>query len=462
VLWWTVVLSLIILYILVSLKRGPQFALALVIPLSWLFPAWLILPLLHTQNTIVGSGLDVKVAVGSTCLVLYCFMPGRNFPLKFVWSDYAAMGLFVTHLISDTKNDGWSWLIPLRAYAEWYLPYVAGRLAFQSKSTIASLWPYIAVAGILLSITAFIEAVSNINLFEQVFGIRPLEGTAYEYRRWGMRRAYGPTMNPIYNGMVQVFFLGWIAYAGVLAVRRQCSPWWTLAIFPVLLGIVGTGSRGPILAFALVFVGLIYFLIPKTRLMWAALAVGSIVASVVFAERLIQTLESWSGEDRRRLEVVIDGETKMLSNVRARVLLFEVNKIAFKRSGLLGFGTSATSGFPLNIPVGPVDAKTLRRVWTVENTYALLMLRFGYLGAGFFVALGCLTLWQYHKLVDLYDYDIVQHFCAAMGATAFAVMIAQATVWMPHEIGFPLLWTFGVSAGLTFADRENWLRSNPS
>lgn len=268
-------------------------------------------------------------------------------------------------------------------------------------------------------------------------------------------------MNPIYCGIMQVFFLGWIVYAGVLAFRRQCSPWWILALFPILLGIVGTGSRGPILASVLVFLGIVYFLVPKSRIGWAVLTVVAIVLSVVFAERIIQALESWSGEDRRRLEITIDGETRLLSNVRARLLLFEVNKIAFKRSGLLGFGTAATAGFPLNIPVGPMEAKTLRRVWTVENTYALMMLRFGYLGAGCFLALGIISLLQFLRIADFYKCTTLQWFCAAMGATTFAVMIAQTTVWMPHEIGFPLIWTFGISAGLSYAHRENSVTSEP-
>jgi hypothetical protein len=414
------------------------------------------LPLIHVQNSIVGTGPDIKVTTGSICLILYCFLPGRNFPVRLVASDYAAIGLFCTHFLSDLKNDGWNWTIPLRAYAEWYLPYVAGRVALQSRATIIQLWPYWASAGIFLSVLSVIEATTHYNIFELFFGIRPFEG-GHDYRRWGMRRAYGPTMNPIYFGMVQVLFLGWVVFASILAIRRRCSAWWALAPLPILVGIIGTGSRGPILAFMLVFPALVYFLIPQSRIWWTVSTVVAIVLSVVFAEKLIQTLERWSGEDRGRSEITIDGETRVFSNVRARLLLFEVNKIAFQRSGLLGFGTTATSGFPLNIPVGPMEAKTLRRAWTVENTYALMMLRFGYVGVGCLLALGVTSLLQLHKITDSYQGKSLQWFCAAIGATTFAVMIGQLTVWMPHEIGFPLIWMFGVSAGLTYSHRSNQL-----
>lgn len=451
--WWIVVIGLVGLFVAVSLKSSPQFGLAIIVPLSWLFPAWIIYTL-ERQASVVASGIDVKVAVGTACLILYCFLPGRTFPVRFVASDYAMLGLFFTHIVSDTVHDGFSWGIPGRAYVEWYMPYVAGRVAFQSQEILRWVWRIIAAMAIALAMVSVVEWLSEINLLESIFGERPREGVSRELKRWGLHRAYGPTLNPIYFGVVQVLLLGWVVLASVRAVHRRASTAWILGLVIAILGIVGTGSRGPLLG--LVATGLIgiFFFIPKSRYWLIGMAALCLVIGIAFKEPILRTLERISGEDRRQQEYTIEGETRKHSSIRSRLALFEVNKFAFKHAGTFGFGTTAVSQFPIKVPVGQVEAEALKKVWTVENTYALVTLRFGYLGVTLLLIAAGLTMWQFFRVSEDHFGSSIQWAAASLGAATGAVILIQNTVWMPHEIGFPLIWSFGLSAGLAYANRS--------
>lgn len=452
--WLTVVLLLTGLYLYWAIRFDPAEALGVAIPAAWLFPAWILLPFFYSPNSIVATGLDVKVAVTSICLILYCFIPGRRFPVKFVLSDYAMLTLFVVHHCSDALNDEWKWTVPARACAEWYLPYIAGRVCLQSAGTIRRLWAFWAAIGIVLGLAAIIEGVTRVNPFELVFGIRPYEGASHDHVRWGLRRAYGVTLNPIYFGSIQVLLLGWIAYAAFRSLKKEIHWAWAFAPAVALLGIICTGSRGPIFGVGFLAVGIVYFMAARYRLLlWGTAGVLTLTMAF-FASPILNALDQWTGESKRARIVMIDGHEHVLTNVRARLLLFEVNKIAFQRSGLLGFGTESVSGFPVNVPVGGVEAETLRKVWTIENTYALLLLRFGYLGLGAFVAAALLSLFQYQRIADRYQDTDLHWFAGTVGAATFATLIVQGSVWMPHEIGFPLVYFFGLSAGLAYADRN--------
>lgn len=177
--------------------------------------------------------------------------------------------------------------------------------------------------------------------------------------------------------------------------------------------------------------------------------------AVLFQEPIIQRLEKWSGESSR--EIVIDGEKHLQSSVRSRLNLVEVNKIALRRSGLLGFGTQAVTGFPINVPVGPMEAEAIRKVRFIDNTYILLTLRFGYLGVFAFIAAAVVCLWQFYWVGTKYQGDSPQWLCHCVGSSCFAALLVLATVWMPYEIGFMLVWTFGLSSGLTLAHLQGKL-----
>ncbi len=446
-----ITIGLVALFLTSAYFRSPQFAIGNVVPIAFIFPAWLILPLFSgPADSIYGSGVDIKLTVGAACLVLYCFLPGRTFALRIVPCDIALAFLILFHILSDMLNDGLDWIVLGRAYVEWYLPYVAGRLAIQSREDIEQLWKTLAVLGLILGGTAILEALADINLFELCFGVRPLEGTSRDAARWNMQRAYGPCMHPIYLGVLELLLLAWTGLATWRALRRRAGWPWVFAMVPCLLGIVATGSRGPILGVAFSSIVFFFYLLPSIRLVVASSIFAVVLVGVVNREAVLTQLEKWSGQaEQLQIETIkVDDETLTHSGTRNRINIFEVYKIALKRSGLTGFGTRAVSGFPINVPVGPREVETIKQTRFVDNEFILITLRFGYLGLAAFAALGGLALVQLLLIADQNPGQLPQQLCCCLGATLAGGLLTLLTVWMPYEIGFVLLWTIGLSSGL--------------
>ncbi len=454
--WALIVATLVAWFIASSFRIGPQLAIGIVVPVAFLFPAWLIVPVFEgARDSIVGTGPDIKVTVGSCCLILYCFMPGATFPLKFVPSDIAMLSLIVIHIISDFTNAEPNWLMLGRAYAEWYMPYVAGRLAMQSRDVAFQLARIMMIAGMLIALTAIIESSLDWNLFELMFGNRPIEGSSRDAERWGVQRAYGPTMHPIYFGVLQLLLLGWGGYPLLKAIHRRAKWGWVLTPVPLMLGVAATGSRGPILGVVASGVAGLFCFAPKLRVWIGGGLITLAGLGIANQEAILDQMERWSGE--RQHEILIDGELRKTSSVRTRVNLLEVNKIALKRSGWLGFGSQAVAGFPINVPLGPAEVETLKRVKFIDNTYVLITLRFGYLGVLAFLVAALVSLAQFLWVGDHYRGGRVQWLSGCLGAATFGALLVQATVWMPHEVGFPLVWSFGLSASLLVAHLQGKL-----
>ncbi len=457
--WWIIVVGLIGLFVVFAFRRSPQFAIGLVVPIAYVAPAWLILPLFSgPADSIYGSGIDIKVAVGSACLVLYCFLPGRTFPVRIVPCDVAVVFLIFIHIVSDTLNDGLAWMVLGRAYAEWYLPYIAGRLAIQSREDAERIWKHLAMISVLLGALAILEAVADINVFESCFGERPLEGTPRNAARWNMQRAYGPCMHPIYLGVLELFLLAWTGLATLRALRRRAAWPWAFSMVPSVLGIVATGSRGPIFGAVISGVVLFFFLVRRARVIMACSLGVMLLVGIVNRETIVRQLEKWSGESElRHSNIEVADETLAHSGTRNRINIVEVYKIALKRSGLIGFGTLAVSGFPINVPVGPREAETIKRTRFVDNEFILMTLRFGYLGLAAFAIAGLLAAAQVLRIADKSTDQLPTQLSSCVGATLAGSLLALLTVWMPPDIGFPLLWTFGLSSGLLVAQLEGQL-----
>lgn len=457
--WFVIVVSLVALFIVLSIKMSPQAALGITLTLAMVFPAWLMWKFASgPAGSIVGTGVDVKVTVGAVCLLLYCFLPGRSIPLRLVPTDLAVLGLISVHLLSDISNSGWAWKIPAFAYAEWYLPYVAGRLAIQSRRDLNQLWIVVACLGLMLAVAAMLESWISWNPFEFVFGQRPLEGFSRDAKRWGLIRAYGPTMHPIYFGVMQLLFLGWVSYAAAMAFRRRAPAWLSITPLPMCMGIAATGSRGPILGIVAAVLFAVFGIWPKSRILLGATLILGCVLAFVQHEKIIQHLEDWTAD--RQVEISVDGETRLQSSARSRLNLIEVYRIALRRSGWLGFGSEAVAGFPINVPVGPQEARTLEKLKTIDNAYLLLTLRFGYLGLTFFLLAGMLGVVQCIWVADRNRGTRIQWFCICLGATTAASLLVLITVWMPHEIGFPLLFGLGISGSLVVAQLESRLSTH--
>ncbi len=447
--------SLVAMFLAIAWYYRPNAALGHTVAASLLAPAWLFWPLFASQKfTVTGAGLDVKVLVCSIAVGLLCFLPKRRFPWGMAPCDFSMIGLLLVHLISDSVNEGTSLESILKAYAEWYLPYIAGRLVFPSLTSGDQVWIGFALLGVTIGIIGTIEAASSINLFEAIVGERPLEGFSRYAARWGFKRSFGPTMHPIYFGAVQLILAAWTCYAALRAWRGKANRLWLVAPLISLLGIASTGSRSLVIAIGIALIGIAFAKVPKLRIGIAIFSVLVFGAVATNASKIVPLLEDWGGDKRSSIE--IDGERTSTSSTLSRFNLVDLYKVALKRSGALGFGTKAVTGFPINVPLGPADARTLRKVKYIDNEYVLLTLRFGYLGSICFLFSGVLALIQLAHVRDKGLFNSLVWFCSFQFGFILSAMVLLLTVWMPHEIGFLLVFCWGASSGLWVAQRKGW------
>lgn len=189
------------------------------------------------------------------------------------------------------------------------------------------------------------------------------------------------------------------------------------------------------------------------------------VTGILAWQSVLYVMHSMGGEqaaiEKKHPTVIINNEERLLSNVTTRFYYFDIYSVAMRRAQWLGFGTERTTGFPPNIPLGPQDAKTLEEVWSVDNTYILVTIRFGHLGLICFVGLGIAAIARYVQL-GCRQRVPGQVFYAAMAGTLVATMLVLLTVYMPHDFGFWYLWSIGSASGLSGRNRHEGHPANPS
>ncbi len=441
----------------ISALRRPSVGVGVVVPIAAILPAWVLLPLFDTPDgTLYGSGIDLKVAVGSLCLAAYCFMPKRTLPLRPVPLDFVLLALILVHVVSDALVSGFSGMVVGRAYVEWYLPYLLGRIACQSFEDMR--WVAFTFGGIALFLggVSAIEALTGTNLFEVAFGNRPVEGFSRGASRWGMKRAYGPTMHPIYFGIVGLLALGWTVFLSRNAIHKKVHVLWLFVPIAVLALVVFTGSRGPILGVALAGLGVVFMNWKSSRIPLAMVGIACAALLVANRDAVVTQLEEWGsgGREVRTRELTLgEGETLVHSGTRNRLSILAVYETAVKRSGLFGFGTEAVSTFPINVPVGPAELKTIKQTRYIDNTYLLLTLRFGYLGVSFFLVACIVAVVQLAIVADRHQGRSPSRLASSVGGCLLAIYAVIATVWMPPDYGFLLIWTMGCSSGIYYTMR---------
>ncbi len=436
--WFACFVILVAILIWQAWKEGPNQAIGRVMVLSLLVPTWIVIK-------VWGFPLDIRIASGIAALGTYCLHPKAVFRTRLVLVDWVAIALVAVHLASDWSLDGFSWRVPVRAYGEWVVPYLAGRLAIQSWDDVRKLTPIVLGVCLVLATCAAIEAIARVNLFELGFGVRPVDGPARELSRWGLKRAFGPLKNPIYLGALLVLLFPWAIYGAVLAVRRRGPRWWLVQPAVVALGILFSVSRAPLLA----MLPLLLVTVAAVEKRWRKPLIGVAIlgAVLLFLNRHALLQSDISVSENRREKITVGEQQVEYTSTLHRLYLFDVYWMAMKRAGWLGFGTEMTTGFPPRVPVGPQQLETLKRLWCVDNAYILMVLRFGYLGLLTFLFLELAALGTFASLTRGQGLRRGV-FAGSMAGAVLATMLVLFTVWLPHDFGFWFMWTVGTSAGL--------------
>ncbi|MCA9187686.1 MAG: O-antigen ligase family protein [Pirellulaceae bacterium] len=440
--WWITFALLCLLTFFAMRKLGPDAGLACGIFAALLIPTWLLLD-------IWGLPVNMRVATSLAGLGMYCVHPDSQFRTKLTMADLALLALVFIHLVSDIHHDGFHFAIPLRAYGEWMVPYLAGRAACQNLDDARRALPWLVPLILALAILGIFESLTGIHTWELVFGIRPEDGMIRSASRWGVYRPYGPTMWCIFFGNLQLALVPWAVYAGSRALRKAAPPWWIVMPIASLTGVVFSISRAPIIGAATLCYVWAFVRRPAWRIGLAVLAVIILIVAYTQRDRLLEGLQDWSGEsDRlRKPQMTIDSETVVHTGTMSRVYLFSVYRRAMMRAGWIGFGTQSVTGFPVNVPVGPEDTAALRHVKFIDNVYILMCLRFGRLGLLAFITFGLASAVAAARLAwhpQAHGADFLASLCGAV----LGLMLTMLTVWMPFDFGTMFLFDAGVIAGL--------------
>ena len=435
--WYLAVFVISAMWLFLCIRRGPCVALGISVILSALIPVWIEIPIL-------GQEISCRTALAIIGLIGYTIYRRGRILTPLTLLDVFITNMWLVHVIADIHAEQWQVGIPIRAYGEWILPYVAGRIAIQSRNDLQALVPWVVGILTVLCVCGLLESVSRVNLFEVVAGDRPIEGVGRKAARFGLKRAFGNAMHPIFFGNQLLLLAPWcfaLIQKGA-GGKRQVIGW--LALLVALLGVCSSVSRGPVMAF-LIMLG-VFAIIRFKALRWPTCII-SIAVMIVFAafpSASLEFLQRIASVSKYKSLVEIDGKAVEYSNANDRLLIFDAYGDALRHAGLTGYGTELTNTFPPNIPYLQASRHSVERLKYVDNAYVLLTLRFGFLGLGAFMLLLLSGIYTAGCLVKRFsEYQLFPAMCGSL--TGFAVVLM--TVWLNYDFGYVLLWTLGILAG---------------
>jgi O-Antigen ligase len=444
---WLISMTVIVaVFGLVYRVQGSRRAVAAGVMLSMLVPEWV------RWNITDEIFLNARVTIGAIGLILYLFHPLSTLNFKLNWCDFAILGMFGTHIVSDTLAGGFNAGIILRGYGEWMLPYIAGRVAIQEIGDARWLLPMAVFVTLVLTIFGLFEMfMPDRNVFEYLVNQqRPYDDRApYNMFRMGLQRAYGTTNHPMYFGTLLFLLYPWMCYAAARAEKKRAPAFWRAMPYVCVLGVFTAISRSPLLAVPIAFYAMQLIQYPGRRIFW--LAGGLLLAAALYFswDKVYYAMETISREANSDKQVLIHNKEYRYTGTSHRYLLFVAYGPALQRAGLLGYGTEKCDTFPPN--VYGTDKIPVELI-AVDNAYLLFALRFGLFGSLLFSCLGASALWSYLQLAWRPKTE-GSMWLVAMAGMMVAMMFVFFTVWMPPEIGFLYLFSVGAAAGL-WAEQE--------
>lgn len=429
----------------IFVKYGVSESLAIAVVLTFAVPVWLEVPL-------GGIPVSVRTFVGLAALIAFALRNPWNLFSPLTLLDVTVIGMVALHMASDMYHGWHGFAAWCQAYGEWGIPYAAGRYAMRNSRFLEPLaWCATGVV-VVLALGGLMEMLFKVNPWEVVFGLRPVEGFWRGSSRFGMKRAYGTTLHPIFFGLLILTLFPWAITLAAWVKERKQKVGALGATLVGIAGVISSLSRGPFLAIPLFFAAIAAIWIKWVR---AILLVGGVAAAgwiAVDFNGVMGLFEKLTNERRQESKFTLDGEALPANSVAQRYVQWKIWWPALKESGGLGYGTSATTGFPPDVPYQLADEKARERFKYVDNAFILTGLRFGWTGVALFSLLFIAAIWTGVRLSWDRSVGILGGSLAAM---AFSMLAALWTVWFSYDMGFEVLWSFGVLGGLASEHRMN-------
>ncbi|MEM9827595.1 MAG: O-antigen ligase family protein [Planctomycetota bacterium] len=423
-----------------SIAMGASMIIAFTLPAYWRLEAF-------------GIPFPIPTLSAIALLILY-LVSGGSLRFRLTLPDLAVGLMMVVHCILDALFHQGDWTVPARAYGEWMLIYATGRYAFGSLEALHQARFQLATFALVSLGVWIIDVVTWVNL--------PMWLTEYvssfevpdKARRYGIVRSVGATTHPIFFAAIWMCMLPLLALGLSGRSEVPLRPLTERFAFPLrylLGGVAACGgfvllSRGAVLA---CLGGLLAYGCTRSRWFTLVLVLSVVGGATWGFQNREQVRDLWTRtgdfSDQRKTLVTVNGEVIEHSSTLARLRIFDVYGTAAKRAGLLGYGSEAVSGFPPNIPHLPKEALAIEKFWTVENSYLLMLLRFGWVGLAAFVFLMLSPFWA---ATTWMDWDIRAELqVLACGVLMMALLLA--TVYPDYQMIGPLLFLLGIMSGWT-------------
>lgn len=430
-------------------RNGKQYVLGAGMAVSLLAGTWF-------EIDLGGTEINVTIATAIILLVVYCTHSWREIFKSLHVMDYLIAALAVWLGLVDFVHDGFQPALAAEAYGQWILPYAAGRYAFMHRGSMSKLAPVFVSVAAFVSIAAVVESFTSWNLWEAAFVPVDDEVRRTAGQRYGLLyRAIGPTRNPIFLGIV---FLTMLPFAVDLVSRADASTriralGWS-GIVLIALGVLSTVSRGPSLCLPLALIlGLAWY----SRLARYTVIAGSILAAIIVSMNFNAAIDFLEGgtKDHVRSVVVRDGvygDPMIVNSTRHRLLIPRIYGPLVLKGGLIGYGTTDSTGFPpKNIPGMPTDPVLLARLTSVDNSYINVGLRTGLVGLALFLALLIAVIVQCGRLAPVastYLFPSDSRVIVAYATILIGVYLEIWTVFFSYDHAFWLLFQIGSVSGL--------------
>ena len=451
---WSLCVSVIlIVWSILLIRKGPNAALGASIVLSFVFPVWL-------EISVAGVPISIRTAAAILGLLAFLCPPHRMkilSPLTLL--DFCIGFMCVAHVISDSFADALTPSLPFRAYGEWVLPYAAGRFAIRDRKDLQWIAPWVAGLLLFLGVMSCFESLTRINVFEYAFGDRPVGLADRRAVRFGFKRAFGPTTHPLFFGMMIVVLMPWLVCLWQSFQSKRARILTLASGVIAFAGTIFTMSRTPVLTVLATIAVTASLRIKVVRWLLGLSLMLTVVGFVAFPYEITDEVSRWSGGGDKKRLVEIDGKAVVSSSSRTRLQVFAIYLRPMIKAGPFGFGSAATSEFPLSIPSMQGTYKSSMLFEAVDNAYVLLILRFGWVG-GICLALLFLTAIGTGLSVFL---DRSSQLFPGTVASMFSVFacFSLLLVFMNYDFGLPILWTMGILSGLASARSDGGSGSMP-
>lgn len=385
--------------------------------------------------------LDYRVIVGViTVVALIAFPPKKKLTFKPMLSDLF-MGLMVLNIMwSQTLCGAMAPLTPFDIMAEWVTTYVVGRLFLQSADDIDDMvpvvvWMFIIVCGLNL-FEAFVQKNMINTMLGKTFGLLE-QGEGY---RWGLKRAQGNVVHPIFNGFQLVMLFPWAAVAGRRAKELGLPFFYRYATWFGGVAAFFSISRGPQIALFMTIGVIFFFRNPKFRIPLLFIAITAVTGLVFGKDAVMHALGKMAGESEEDVRIImIEGEPTEYTGTKHRILLLQVYREAIAKAGYFGWGKSM-KGIVL-------EESIAQRFGSIDSHYLMFYIQYGYVGIGLFWAL-MLTVIVYSVCAA---WDAKGPWCTLAGGLTgafLAVGLLMSSVWFAPDYGAVWLFNAGLITNL--------------